>query len=98
MIKGEGVAYRGRVLFEIQTNLGELPAESIADIKHTEVVRVESYLRRSKYKLNAAFYDATMISLFEKPIEFEISIGKKMVLNLRLKLKNSTLRFTKSIN
>lgn len=76
--KGEGVAYRGRLLLEIQTFIGEMPSNTnlTNDIKHTEVLRIEPYLRRNKYKLHAAFLDATMISEIEKPVEFEISIGK----------------------
>jgi len=32
-------------------------------------------MNRNKYKLHAAFFDATMLSEIEKPIEFELSIG-----------------------
>ena len=71
----EGVAYRGRVLFEIQTVLGESPMEPLGEIKNSEILRVEPFLHRKKYKLHAAFFEATMISEIEKPIEFEISIG-----------------------
>lgn len=59
----------------MQTILGELPNEPIGDIKSAEIARVEPYLHRKKYKLHAAFLDATMISEIEKPIEFEVSIG-----------------------
>ena len=75
------MAYRGRLLIELQTILGESPTEVLADIKNTELVRVEPMLHRKKYKLHAAFLDATMISETDKPIEFEVSIGtylKKM--------------------
>ena len=72
------MAYRGRLLFEIQTILGELPSEPLSDIKHTEVLRVEPFLHRKKYKLHAIFYDATMIYEIDKPIEFEVSIGIKI--------------------
>ena len=75
--KGEGVAYRGRLLFEVQTILGELPTEALSDIKSAELARVEPHMRRNNYKLHAAFLDATMISEIEKPIEFEVSIGIK---------------------
>lgn len=73
--KGEGVAYRGRLLFEIQTILGEIPTEPCIDLKNTEIVRVEPFLHRKKYKLHAAFLDAIMIHDIDKPIEFEVSIG-----------------------
>lgn len=49
--------------------------EPINDIKYTEILKIEPFLRRNKYKLHAAFLDATMISEIEKPIEFELSIG-----------------------
>ncbi len=62
-------------MFELQTHLGELPAEPITDLKHSEVLKVEPFLHRKKYKLHAAFYEATMISEIDKPIEFEVSIG-----------------------
>ena len=78
-LKGEGVAYRGRILFELSTVLGETPLEQICDIKHTEILRVEPLLHRKKYKLHAAFYDATMISVIDKSVEFEVSIGKRKV-------------------
>ena len=32
-------------------------------------------MHRKKYKLHAAFYDATMISVIDKSVEFEVSIG-----------------------
>ncbi|CAF0722705.1 unnamed protein product [Brachionus calyciflorus] len=73
--KSEGVSYRGRVLLELQTIVGELPKEPINDLKNTEIVRVEPFLHRKKYKLHAAFLDAIMIYEIEKPIEFEVSIG-----------------------
>lgn len=73
--KGEGVAYRGRILLELQTLLGQAPNEIVNDIKHTEVLRIEPFLHRKKYKLHAAFFDAIMVHEIEKPIEFEVSIG-----------------------
>ena len=73
--KGEGVAYRGRILLELQTLLGEIPNEVVTEIKHTEVLRIEPFLHRKKYKLHAAFFDAIMIYEKEKPVEFEVSIG-----------------------
>ena len=79
--KGEGAAFRGRVLFELKTVLGELPEQSVCDIKHSEILLIDLFLRRKKYKLHAVFLDATMISEIDKPIEFELSIGN-IVLNL----------------
>jgi myoferlin len=45
------------------------------DIKLSEILRIEPFLHTKKFKLHAAFFDATMISDVEKPIEFEVSIG-----------------------
>jgi hypothetical protein len=55
--------------------LGEVPVEPVTDLKHSEVLRVEPFLHRKRYKLHAVFYEATMIANVEKPIEFEVSIG-----------------------
>ncbi|XP_061186415.1 myoferlin-like isoform X3 [Saccostrea echinata] len=73
--KGEGVAYRGRALVEIQTNLGELPEIPVEDINNDDLLRVQKFMRRRKYKLHAAFLNATMVSAIDAPVEFEISIG-----------------------
>ncbi len=55
--------------------IGELPVEPITNLKHTGVLKIEPLMHRKKYKLHAAFLNATMISQFDKPVEFEISIG-----------------------
>ncbi|XP_062590633.1 dysferlin-like [Saccostrea cucullata] len=73
--KGEGVAYRGRALVEIQTLLGELPEIPVEDINNDDLLRVQKFMRRRKYKLHAAFLNATMVSAIDAPVEFEISIG-----------------------
>ncbi|XP_067657682.1 myoferlin-like isoform X1 [Haliotis asinina] len=73
--KGEGVAYRGRALVELVTQLGELPEQSIADINSDDILRVQKFLRRRKYRLHASFLNATMISEIDAPVEFEVSIG-----------------------
>ena len=78
-MQGEGVAYRGRVLFQLQTILGELPFDknnAIDEIRNVEVVRVGPLLQKEKYKLHAYFLDATLINMVNKRIEFEISIGR----------------------
>ncbi|XP_065924822.1 myoferlin isoform X7 [Magallana gigas] len=73
--KGEGVAYRGRALVEIQTTLGELPEVPVEDINNDDILRVQKFMRRRKYKLHAAFLNATMVSAIDAPVEFEVSIG-----------------------
>ncbi|CAF3639300.1 unnamed protein product [Adineta steineri] len=73
--KGEGVAYRGRIFVELQTILGEIPRESTGEISNSDIIRTLPYQSRKKYKLHAAFLDASMLYEHESTIEFEISIG-----------------------
>jgi hypothetical protein len=73
--QGEGVAYRGRIFVELQTILGETPSEPISDISNSDLIRALPYQSRKKYKLHAAFLDASMLYEHESTIEFEISIG-----------------------
>ena len=77
--KGEGAAYRGRVFLEIKTQINETTGgkESISDIRHADVLKVEPLLHKKKFKLHAVFYDATMLYENDKKVEFEVSIGKK---------------------
>lgn len=72
-------------MFELKTILGELPNENVSDINHSETLLIDLFLRRKKYKLHALFYDATMITDVEKPIEFEVSIGKFEITSLNLR-------------
>ncbi|BFY97443.1 hypothetical protein BsWGS_00482 [Bradybaena similaris] len=75
--KGEGVAYRGRALVQLETILGELPEKPDEDILGDDKLRVEKFMRRRKYRVHAAFYNASLIStsMIDAPIEFEVSIG-----------------------
>ncbi|XP_048797655.1 dysferlin isoform X3 [Lagopus muta] len=73
--KGEGVAYRGRVLLELETKLEEHGELKVEDISADDVLRVEKHLRRRKYSLFAAFYSATMLQDVDDAIQFEVSIG-----------------------
>lgn len=72
---GEGVAYRGRVLVELETKLGPSSKEPAEDLQSHEIIRVQPYLRRRKFKLFACFLEATMVSSTDGPVEFEVSIG-----------------------
>lgn len=47
----------------------------MSDIKHIDILRVEPFLHKKKFKLHVAFLDAIMIHEIEKPVEFEVSIG-----------------------
>lgn len=71
----KGVAYRGRVMVEVEMTLGKLPTAKTEDIKIFDLNRLAPYLTRSNYKLYCAFYSATMVYPYDKPVEFEVSIG-----------------------
>nr|KAG5693813.1 hypothetical protein BaRGS_004421 [Batillaria attramentaria] len=73
--KGEGVAYRGRALVELITELGSMPEVPVTDIENDDILRVQKFMRRRKYRVHAAFLQATMISAIDAPVEFEVSIG-----------------------
>ncbi|KAG8453260.1 hypothetical protein GDO86_000043 [Hymenochirus boettgeri] len=75
MGKGEGVAYRGRVLLELVTKLVERTEQKVEEIPSDDILRVEKYLRRRKYCLFASFYSATMLQDVDDAIQFEVSIG-----------------------
>ncbi|XP_006880933.1 PREDICTED: dysferlin isoform X5 [Elephantulus edwardii] len=75
MAKGEGVAYRGRILLALETKLVEHSEQKVEDLPADDILRVEKYLRRRKYSLFAAFYSATMLQDVDAPIQFEVSIG-----------------------
>ncbi|XP_067396452.1 fer-1-like protein 5 [Emydura macquarii macquarii] len=71
----EGVAYRGRVLVELNTSMERAPAQEIEDIPAEAVARVERYLSRRKYGLCAIFYSATLLPALRELIQFEVSVG-----------------------
>ncbi|XP_026633183.1 dysferlin isoform X1 [Microtus ochrogaster] len=73
--KGEGVAYRGRLLLSLETKLVEHSEQKVEDLAADDILRVEKYLRRRKYSLFAAFYSATMLQDVDDAIQFEVSIG-----------------------
>lgn len=73
--KGEGVAFRGRAMVELKTIDGELPDVPVEDIGAGDVLKVQTFMRKRRYKLHAAFFNATMVSAIDAPVEFEVSIG-----------------------
>uniref|UniRef100_A0A8C8RT37 Dysferlin n=1 Tax=Pelusios castaneus TaxID=367368 RepID=A0A8C8RT37_9SAUR len=75
MGKGEGVAFRGRLLVELETKLVERTEQRLEDIPADDILRLEKHLRRRKYCLFAAFYSATMLQDVADAIQFEVSIG-----------------------
>ncbi|KAM3857522.1 LOW QUALITY PROTEIN: dysferlin [Diretmus argenteus] len=73
--KGEGVAYRGRVLLELTTKLVDKLEQKTEDIPSDDLLVVEKFLRKRKFSLFAAFYSATLLQDVDDAIQFEVSIG-----------------------
>ncbi|XP_058154766.1 myoferlin isoform X2 [Dasypus novemcinctus] len=74
--KGEGVAYRGRILVELTTFLEKTPPDKkLEPISSDDLLVVEKYQRRRKYSLSAVFHSATMLQDVGEAIQFEVSIG-----------------------
>ncbi|XP_065805381.1 myoferlin isoform X2 [Labrus bergylta] len=73
--KGEGVAYRGRILVELSTKLEGKEDKSVDSIHSDDILVVQKYQRRRKYCLCAVFHSASMIQEPGEPIQFEVSIG-----------------------
>uniref|UniRef100_A0A665VTS3 Myoferlin like n=1 Tax=Echeneis naucrates TaxID=173247 RepID=A0A665VTS3_ECHNA len=70
--KGDGVAYRGRVLVELSTQLDGKIDKNVDDICSDDILK---YQRRRKYSLCAVFHSACMIQEPGEPMQFEVSIG-----------------------
>ncbi|XP_061619874.1 dysferlin isoform X3 [Phyllopteryx taeniolatus] len=73
--KGEGVAYRGRVLLELTTKLVDKPEPKNEDISSDRLLVVEKFLRKRKFSLFVAFYSATLLQGVDDAVQFEVSIG-----------------------
>uniref|UniRef100_A0A3Q3IYK4 C2 domain-containing protein n=1 Tax=Monopterus albus TaxID=43700 RepID=A0A3Q3IYK4_MONAL len=73
--KGEGVAYRGRILVSLSTKLDEKTDKAVDSIHSDDILVAQKYQRRRKYSLCAVFHSATMIQEPGEPIQFEVSIG-----------------------
>ncbi|XP_028288019.1 myoferlin-like isoform X2 [Parambassis ranga] len=73
--KGEGVAYRGRVLVELSTKLEGKSDKAVDSIHSDDILVAQKYQRRRKFCLCAVFHSATMIQEPGEPIQFEVSIG-----------------------
>uniref|UniRef100_A0A665VQX8 Myoferlin like n=1 Tax=Echeneis naucrates TaxID=173247 RepID=A0A665VQX8_ECHNA len=71
--KGDGVAYRGRVLVELSTQLDGKIDKNVDDICSDDIL--VKYQRRRKYSLCAVFHSACMIQEPGEPMQFEVSIG-----------------------
>ncbi|KAM7381891.1 hypothetical protein PAMA_012647 [Pampus argenteus] len=73
--KGEGVAYRGRILVEMSTKLEGKADKTVDSIHSDDILVVQKYQRRRKFCLCAVFHSASMIQEPGEPIQFEVSIG-----------------------
>ncbi|KAK9529891.1 hypothetical protein VZT92_011440 [Zoarces viviparus] len=73
--KGEGAAYRGRVLVELSTKLEGEVDKPVDGINSDDILVVQKYQRRRKYSLCAVFHSASMLQEPGEPIQFEVSIG-----------------------
>ncbi|XP_061646741.1 myoferlin isoform X2 [Phyllopteryx taeniolatus] len=73
--KGEGVAYRGRVLVELSTVLDGKVDKNVDDISSDDILVAQKYQRRRKYSLCAVFHSACMLQEPGEPIQFEVSMG-----------------------
>ncbi|XP_052028099.1 myoferlin-like isoform X2 [Apodemus sylvaticus] len=73
---GEGVAYRGRILVELNMFLEKKPPEKkFEPISNDDLLVVEKYQRRLKCSLSAVFHSAIMLQDVGEAIQFEVSIG-----------------------
>uniref|UniRef100_A0A7N8YQ95 Myoferlin n=1 Tax=Mastacembelus armatus TaxID=205130 RepID=A0A7N8YQ95_9TELE len=73
--KGEGVAYRGRILVELSTKLEGKVDKTVDSISSDDILVAQKYQRRRKYSLCAVFHSASMLQEPGEPIQFEVSIG-----------------------
>ncbi|XP_008284661.1 myoferlin isoform X2 [Stegastes partitus] len=73
--KGEGVAYRGRVLVELSTQLDGRVDKNVDEISSDDILVAQKYQRRRTYSLCAAFHSACMLQEPGESIQFEVSIG-----------------------
>lgn len=73
--KGEGVAYRGRIMVELSTLLDGKVEKNVDDISSDDILVAQKYQRRRKYSLCAVFHSACMLQEPGEPIQFEVSIG-----------------------
>ncbi|XP_067835553.1 dysferlin isoform X2 [Heptranchias perlo] len=73
--KGDPMAYRGRILLELDTKLVDRAEQKIEEIPPDDLLRIEKHLRRRKFHLCAVFYSASMLQEVGDAIQFEVSIG-----------------------
>ncbi|CAB4005312.1 myoferlin-like, partial [Paramuricea clavata] len=72
---GEGAAYRGRVLVELETKLDVSNGLEVEPVGSADDVRVQPYMQTEEFRLLAVFLEATMLAVEDAQVEFELSIG-----------------------
>ena len=55
------------------------PNEYIQSIDNDDTYACQQFLRRRKYRIFVGFLEASMINPVDGPVEFEVSIGKKIL-------------------
>ncbi|XP_077469193.1 myoferlin-like isoform X2 [Stigmatopora argus] len=73
--KGEGAAYRGRVLVQLSTMLDGKVDTNIEDMSSDDILVAQVHQRRRKYSFCAVFHSACMLQEPGEPIQFEVSMG-----------------------
>ncbi len=80
--KVEGVAYRGRILVEINSDLDHtIPKPIVQEMVYSKSQQ-PSYGVRKPYKLFGVFFSATSVRPHDDLVEFEVSIGKDCALSV----------------
>lgn len=74
--KGEGVAYRGRVLLELGLALDPCPVDRALPMAKELLSKYQLFMRQRRFWLFVAFSSVSMLSIHEDPIQFEVSISR----------------------
>ena len=76
----DGVAYKGRILVEVNSDLDHTISkpENPQTILDSESKKISEYINgtREPYKLIGVFFSASMVQPHDSVVEFELSIGK----------------------
>ncbi|NXD88463.1 MYOF protein, partial [Halcyon senegalensis] len=75
ILQDTGVAYRGRVLLELSTQMGTPDGQQRDTIAPEDVTRVQHLLPHRRFGLCGVFYSATMVPAGAKLLQFELSLG-----------------------
>ena len=70
------MAYRGRILVEVNSDLDHTISEPINQQMISGIKKELYVIEKISYKLMGVFFSATMVHPHTDMIEFELSIGK----------------------